>query len=209
MYIPGHFKENDRSKILDYIHNFPFGMLLKMDITNRTILHAHLPFICQVINNKIQLIGHAAAQNPVIKDFYTTDSDLVQVVFQSASGYINPKWYKSEINVPTWNYIAIDMTGTISLITNQEDKINILEKTIKRFDEQFIPQWNELPSNYLDALYKELVGFQIDITEYKANFKLSQNKSKEEQKNIAQNLQESELMESKILSQLMLKYNHE
>ncbi len=57
------------------------------------------------------------------------------IVFLGANHYISPKWYNHE-NVPTWNYIATQVKGSVELITEREELINFLSIQIDKYEDK-------------------------------------------------------------------------
>ena len=56
----------------------------------------------------------------------------------------------------------------------------------------FYEQWKNLSPEYVNGMLKAIVGFEIEVTKLEGKFKLSQNKTKNEQKNIVESLGKSE-----------------
>ena len=59
------------------------------------------------------ITGHMAYGNPQWKTFEIDENVLV--IFQGPHAYISSSWYKDE-NVPTWNYQAVHVYGTASIM---------------------------------------------------------------------------------------------
>ena len=56
------------------------------------------------------------------------------------------------------------------------------------FDPAYADQWASLSPAYRDRMLSHIVGFEIAVTRIEAKFKLSQNRTTEEQQNIIKSL---------------------
>lgn len=72
----------------------------------------------------ITLYGHFAYVNPLRQLLEKGPVDC-RIVFNCADGYVTPSVYqKKEVNgevVPTWNYVAAQLTGEMRLITTESE----------------------------------------------------------------------------------------
>lgn len=183
MYIPPKFKLKDEPQIRDYIRQYPFATLITA--ANNHPIATHLPFIIEQEGDQWYLLSHMAKANPQWK-LLETHSPLI--IFQEPHAYISPTYYDKEENVPTWNYIAVHVYGTVELLTESDEAIEVLEKTISVFEEGFQEQWENLAADYKKRLLNGLVAFRIKIQNLEAKEKLSQNKTTKEQHQISEGL---------------------
>lgn len=187
MYIPPYYKENDEQKLLEFMQSYNFATLVSTNDSN--ICATHLPFVIEKRGDKTFLVCHMAKANPQWQVF---TENQVLVIFQGPHAYISPTHYEKQQNVPTWNYIAVHATGKATLITEQTEVIALMEKTIHHFEKQFYEQWKNLSPEYVNGMLKAIVAFEIEVTKLEGKFKLSQNKTKNEQQNIVDSLGKSD-----------------
>ena len=186
--------------IREFIRKNSFGLLLTH--SDGEIHDTHTPFL---IADDGTLFGHIARANPQGKQW--EDGDQVKVVFSGPHAYISPGYYSSEFNVPTWNYTAVSITGTLSLIREEERILQFLNDLAAQ-NEPSIPPW-QVPSD--DERYQQLFSaiavFSVVPEKVEASFKLNQNKCLEDQESVinslsstgsAMDLQVAELMKLKI-----------
>ena len=64
----------------------------------------------------------------------------------------------------------------------------VLHELIGTFEPAFAEQWNGLTDEYRDSMLGHIVGFEITVTDIEAKFKLSQNRTPEEQANVIASL---------------------
>jgi transcriptional regulator len=181
MYIPPYYRNTDHETLLAFANAHPFAVICSNG--PEIPLATHLPFIIRKEEEKIILVSHFARANPHAAAL--RDNDKVLVIFSGADAYISPVHYEKKENVPTWNYIAVHMTGTIRLLHAEVEKEKILLDTILNFDPGYKKQWDELPSTYISGMMKGIVAFEIEVTNLEGKFKLSQNKTAAEQEKIS------------------------
>lgn len=184
MYIPKHYQNKNISKAVEYMRRYSFGLLTS--ISNNNIIATHLPFLIEELNGQIMLRSHLARVNPQLHG-----ETNVLVVFQGPHAYISPSWYESKQNVPTWNYIAIHVYGKLRWTEDKSDTLKLLDDTVSAFEPAYMDQWRELDKNYTDNMLDHLTAFEIDVTEVQLQEKLSQNKTRKEQKRIIQGLSQN------------------
>jgi transcriptional regulator len=56
------------------------------------------------------------------------------------------------------------------------------------FEPSYADQWASLSETYRDRMLSHIVGFEITVTKIEAKFKLSQNRTKDEQEKVIQSL---------------------
>lgn len=202
MYIPEKFAEEDFKRITALVESNPFGMLIIVDEGSPTI--SHLPFLFEPnIGSHGKLIGHMAKDNLQWKSLKEAKSVLV--VFKGAHGYISPTLYSTP-GVPTWNYAVVHLQGKPSVIEDPAGVENILNLLTTHFESSQPNPWKLSFPVEKSQLLQMIVGFEIDIKNIEAKFKLSQNKTAQEQQNIISELGKSNHIGDTYLSQFMATY---
>ena len=106
-------------------------------------------------------------------------------VFRGADAYISPNTYPSKADhhrhVPTWNYQAVHIHGTISFQHDSHSKraaVALLTRLHER-RQNGPAAWKmaDAPADYIDGMLKAIVGFAIPIDRLEGKRKLSQNRS--------------------------------
>lgn len=179
MYIPPYYEEKDFAKLIGFMQAHNFANLVS--IANNVPIATHLPFLIEERDKKVFLVSHMAKANPQWQSF--AGNELL-IIFQGPHAYISPSHYEKQQNVPTWNYIAVHAYGKATLIEDEEALTRLMERTIQQFEAGFYEQWKNLSPNYVGGMLKAIVGFEIEISKLEGKFKLSQNKTKNEQQNI-------------------------
>ncbi len=179
MYSPKYAIETDRNVIDPVIHENPFATLVFRGGDN--IQSFHLPLIMK--HNK--LIGHMAKANPA---WQALDGSSVLVIFHGPHCYISPDYYGKPGNVPTWNYISIQVRGDVKIKTDLAFLATALIELGQTQDSSFDITTNV---NEHQNLMSAIVGIEITITEIFAKFKLAQSKPEDERKNVIKHLEKS------------------
>jgi len=200
MYIPEHFKEIDLERIAAVIKDNAFGMLVTAPGGMPFV--SHLPFIYeQGAHGHGKLLGHLARANP--QGQHLAAGDEVLVVIQGPHAYVSPSWYASP-GVPTWNYAVVHLRGKPRLIENEYELTDLVER-LTRIHESGLPvPWSsDLIADRRPKLLNMIVGFEIEITDVQAKFKLSQNRPLEDQRRVMEALGNSEDMIEVAVAKLM------
>lgn len=179
MYIPKINLMTDRQEAIRFMKRYNFATIVtvKDGASNAT----HLPFVIEQRGDSIVLISHFAKANPQASEL---SGCKPLVIFAEPHAYISTKHYEHSENVPTWNYIAVHAYGSATLLETEGDKIQVLEKSIKFFEADYMEQWNALSENYKYGLIKGITAFEIVVEDLQAKKKISQNRSPKEQNNI-------------------------
>jgi len=173
MYIPGLFKLTDSETIRQFINDNGFGILINS--VNGKIWATHIPMLLEKDKDQKDILtGHLSKANIQWKEF--EKSQEVLVVFPGNHSYISSSWYDHE-NVPTWNYLAVHVYGTIHFIEGDELKEE-LAKIVNKY-ESGMPNpvsVDRMTESFVQREMKGIVGFKISISEIQAAQKLSQNR---------------------------------
>ncbi|MEA1024820.1 FMN-binding negative transcriptional regulator [Bacillus subtilis] len=199
MYIPKYYKVTNINEIWDFVKENPFGTI----VTTRKgkPIATHLPLQLVQEGDTYFITGHIAYGNPQWRTFETSEDVLV--MFQGPHAYISSSWYKQE-NVPTWNYQAVHVYGTASILNEEElkqDLTSLLQKYEKHRENPVL--WDRLSPQLLEQELKGIVGFKIRVQEIQAANKLSQNRNEEDYQNIVNKLYEEKDINSQQMAQLM------
>lgn len=186
MYIPSHYKSEDIKKALEFARRFNFGLLTS--VQNSKVTVTHLPFIIEESNGEIIVTSHMARANSQWENMEEQD---VLVVFSEPHAYISPRLYEKVLNVPTWNYLAVHMTGQVEIVSDEVEMMSLMESMIKTFDPSYIEQLKKLPDSYMSGMMRGVVGFKIKVDDIQFKEKLSQNKTDVERSRIVNSLRKS------------------
>ncbi|MFD0749535.1 FMN-binding negative transcriptional regulator [Mucilaginibacter calamicampi] len=186
MYIPKINLMTEPQEAISFMQRYNFATIVtvKDGVPNAT----HLPFVIEQRGEKIVLISHFAKANPQADELLGCKP---LVIFAEPHAYISTRHYEHDVNVPTWNYIAVHAYGHAVLLESEEEKIAVLERSINAFEAEYMQQWNALPHDYKYGLMKGITAFEIVVDDLQAKKKLSQNRSDKERRSIIEELGKS------------------
>jgi transcriptional regulator len=199
MYVPKHYQNHNEAEIRDFIEQNGFGILVTKG--DAKLLATHIPIELSADGSKLQ--GHISKANPQWKNF--TSGDEVLSIFTGPHAYISSSWYDHE-NVPTWNYIAVHVYGTIEMIEGERlhASLKTLVDKYERHQEKpvAIESYSE---GYFERQLRGLVGFEISISSIEAAYKLSQNRDAKNHSAIVDQLEKQNQHDSTTIAQAMKK----
>ena len=172
MYLPGHYAVTDRQKLHDFIKENGFGILFSG--TGPEPVASHLPFILDDgAGEQGTLLAHMARANDQWKQ---ASGQPVLAVFQGPHTYVSPTWYQDADTVPTWNYVAVHVYGTLRVVEDQTRLQRIIELITDYYESSQTPPWRaEFTSDYSQRMLKRIVAFEIEIEKIQGKWKLNQN----------------------------------
>jgi transcriptional regulator len=200
MYIPKAFEVNDKTKLVNFIRDNSFGILFSQEESGP--LATHLPFLMDAKTGENGvLIGHMAKQNP---HWNKLNGKEVLVVFPGPHAYISASWYNEPNTVPTWNYVAVHVYGTVRIIEKNEERVERMEKMVNFYESSMPTPWNaQFNDEFIDRLMNGIVVFEISINKMEGKWKLSQNHSIERQQNVINGLKASNKYDSATIAKMM------
>ena len=177
MYIPKHFEITDETEISKFIEANSFGQLISLIDTE--IVSTHIPFLFDAESRV--LLAHMAKANP---QWQQIQEQKVLVTLQGEHAYISPCWYESA-GVPTWNYQAVHIRGIAESFTDPKKLKRVVDKLTEQNESGYPDPWQ---SDYAASMLRGIIGIEISITSIQCKFKLSQNRSVQDQSNVKEQL---------------------
>ncbi|GAA1124915.1 FMN-binding negative transcriptional regulator [Microbacterium natoriense] len=148
-----------------------------MSAGSEGLVASHYAVLLDESRDDLTIVAHVGRPDDLIHGL--GDRELL-VVFQGPHGYISPGWYGDVQAVPTWNYVAVHLSG-IPEILSPEENLEVLDRLVDRFEGR-MPEprrmW-ERPNDesFVQRLAAGTVGFRLTPTRVVAKRKLSQNKA--------------------------------
>jgi transcriptional regulator len=191
VYIPEHFRARDHADTIGFMRANPFAILVSSAGASpgASPFATHLPLVIREAGEQLILRGHVAKANPHWR--YLEQQPRCLTIFHGPHSYISPTNYATRENVPTWNYGAVHVYGNARVFAEPEELLGVLHELIPLFEPAYAEQWASLSPEYRQRMLGHIVGFEITATEIETKFKLSQNRTREEQQNVIHSLSAS------------------
>jgi transcriptional regulator len=131
---------------------------------------------------------HLARGNALTKHLNGMDA---LIVVSGPDAYISPDWYDGPDQVPTWNYLSVEMEGPVRAM--DADGLTALLDDLSRVNEaRLAPKapWtrDKMNASKFDSMLGAIVGFEMEVKAWRPTFKLSQNKTDVERLRVADEL---------------------
>ena len=142
---------------------------------------AHVPMLAY---GEDDIRFHLARSNALTKHL---DGARALITINGPDGYVSPRWYDNRDTVPTWDYAALELEGTVSRLSD-DDLETLLQDVITTFEGRIDGEpWlaSESSEKVWSGLFKGIAGFSLKVEERRPTFKLSQKKSEGERARIA------------------------
>jgi transcriptional regulator len=132
---------------------------------------------------------HLARGNALTKHLNGMDA---LIVVSGPDAYISPDWYDGPDQVPTWNYLSVEMEGPVRAM--DADGLMALLDDLSRVNEaKLTPKapWtrDKMNASKFDSMLGAITGFEMEVKAWRPTFKLSQNKSEVERLRVADELE--------------------
>jgi transcriptional regulator len=184
VYIPEHFRNEDRATALAFMRANPFAILISN--TDEGPFATHVPVMIRESAEHLTIRGHVAKANPHWR--YLQNDPACLMIFHGPHAYISPSNYDTREAVPTWNYGAVHIYGNATTYSEPDQLLNVLHDLIPTFEAAYEEHWANLSEAYQHRMLSHIVGFEIAVTKLEAKFKLSQNRTRNEQQHIIDSL---------------------
>ena len=138
-------------------------------------LMTHVPFLLSDDGTMADL--PLARSNAVIAAGLPAQAMLAVI---GPDAYVSPDWYGMADQVPTWNYIAVHLRGTLVQLPDEamDCHVNALSD---RFEARLAPKpvWKstKMGDGVMDRMKRMILPFRLNITTVDGTWKLNQNKT--------------------------------
>jgi transcriptional regulator len=166
------FRQTEPLQALAFARSRSFGTLAIS--SEGAPLMAHVPVLISADGTQVEM--HLLRSNPISRACQTPrDATLVVL---GPDGYISPDWYGVEDQVPTWNYVAVQFTGTLHL-RPEGDLEDLLARQSAAL-EAFLPKqpWtmDKMSPDTKSRFLRVILPFRLEVADIQSTFKLNQNK---------------------------------
>jgi transcriptional regulator len=187
LYIPSHFRIDDRDVLREFIEANAFGTLVTAGPGGLHV--SHIPFIVETGEGaSLRLLGHVARANPQAKALESATH--VVAIFQGPHGYVSPTWYENHPAVPTWNYAVAHVHGRVTPMDDAGLR-DLVSRLAAKYEAGRPNAWSleGAPADFIEKLLHVITGFSIAVERIEGKFKLSQNRPGDDAKRVIEALE--------------------
>jgi transcriptional regulator len=109
------------------------------------------------------------------------------VLVNGPDAYVSPRWYADQKQVPTWNYVALELLGPVRRMT-EDGLVALLDALAARHEARIEGEpWTraKMDEAVFGKMLGAIVGFEMEVRAWRPTFKLSQNKSADDRATVA------------------------
>jgi transcriptional regulator len=189
MYIPHFNAMDDPDEIRRFVESVGSAEIVTVG-ADGTPVATLLPILWSA--DGATVIAHMARANPHWR--VIADGSPCLAIIAGPQAYISPAWYAAKAEhgrvVPTWNYSAVHLTGTVRVHDYPEWTREAVTSLTDRHEMPREEPWavTDAPSTYIDKNLKAIVGLELTVTRVEAKAKLSQNRSAADQTGVVAGL---------------------
>ena len=167
------YHDADRAQNLDFARTRAFGVLAVS--TAEAPLISHVPFLLSEDGTSADL--HLVRSNPITRVLKSPQAARLAV--SGPDGYVSPDWYGLADQVPTWNYVAVHLTGRLEQ-RPQDELLGLLDRQSAFYEARLLPKppWHsdKMEPEALERMMRMIVPVRLSIETVEGTWKLSQNK---------------------------------
>jgi transcriptional regulator len=138
------------------------------------------------------VVAHMARANPQWRELVPGSAALL--ICAGPQAYISPSWYAAKYEhgrvVPTWNYSAVHLSGTVRVHEDPDWLADAVETLTAVHEHGRAQPWSpaDAPAPYIRGQLKGIVGLEISVLRVEAKAKLSQNRSPADRRGVIDGL---------------------
>jgi transcriptional regulator len=209
VYVPAHFKpsEADVQELLAHL-----GAADLITVTASGLLATMLPLVFDAPGSRPDagpagsLLGHVARNN---RQWREPALGEALVIARGPDAYVSPQWYPTKREhgrvVPTWNYSAVHLSGTVRVHHEPEWLHEAVERLTVEHEHSRAQPWQltDAPGPYIQGQLAGIVGLEISVQRVEAKAKLSQNRSLADRRGVVDGLRAEEGAEAAAVADAM------
>ncbi len=166
------FHSADHAKDIALARERGFGVLALC--TTSLPLLSHVPFLLTEDGRSADL--HLVRSNPIAR---LGGTNPAVIAVSGPDGYVSPDWYGVPDQVPTWNYVAVHLSGTLEPLPPEEMRA-MLDRQSAAYEARLAPKpvWQtpKMTPEVLERMMRMILPFRLHVERIEATWKLSQNK---------------------------------
>jgi transcriptional regulator len=184
------YHDADAARNLAFARDVGFGVLAVNGAAAPML--SHVPFLLSDDGAIVDL--HLVRSNPIARALKSPMT--ASIAISGPHGYISPDWYGVVDQVPTWNYVAVHLTGQLEL-RPQDELRDLLDRQSGHFENLLLPKtpWrtDKMTPEVMDKMMRQIVPIRMTVTGVDGTWKLNQNKADDVRLRAADGVQSNDL----------------
>ncbi|MDX3908345.1 MAG: FMN-binding negative transcriptional regulator [Sphingobium sp.] len=165
------FAWTDRTAMRGFVEQVGLGAIFAATPEGLRVAHAPVLFLSD------DCVGfHLSRHSPLAA--HLMDGDALFVA-QGPHAYVSPDWYGMEDQVPTWNYVAVELEGHAKAM-DRERLVALIDAISARHEARLAPkkEWTreKMRDGLFDRMLGGIIGCSFTIREWRGTMKIGQNK---------------------------------
>ena len=170
------FREDDQARALVTARERGFGVLTAAGPagTSGGVLASHVPFVLDATT----VAAHLSRGGALARHLRQRPTQALLIV-SGPDAYISPDWYGVDDQVPTWNYVAVHLRGTLRLLPDEALGPH-LERLAAEHEARLAKRpWtiDKMTPGLPERMMRQIVPIEMTVATVEATFKLNQNKA--------------------------------
>ncbi|MEM1285694.1 MAG: FMN-binding negative transcriptional regulator [Pseudomonadota bacterium] len=195
------FRKPDEARNIAFVRERAFGVLAVNAEDGPRL--SHVPLVLSEDGRQAEL--HLVRSNPILRLLETPQPAVVAV--SGGDAYVSPDWYQVDDQVPTWNYVAVHLRGTMGKLP-QDALHGVLARLSDHQETKLLPKkpWtsDKMDQTIYGKMQRQIVPVQLDVAHIDGTWKLSQNKPDDVRLRAADGVEEAGIgLETTPLSAMM------
>lgn len=202
------FHWDDREEMLAFVGERAFATIAAS--VDGTIAFAQAPVLVEradpgasdVAARVDRLRFHLSRANRLVKALPLRAS----IIVGGPDTYVSPDWYDEADQVPTWNYVSVELAGELRA-TDAAERLEIVTRLSAEHEGRIAGKrpWtpDKMTAAVLAAKLEGIVGISLAIESIRGTRKLSQNKSETARAGVVQALTDSPREADRTIARLM------
>lgn len=164
-----------------YARDRAFGVLA-VAAPDAAPMLSHVPFLLSEDGSMAEM--HLVRSNPIARALQRDPKSPLptRIAVSGPDSYVSPDWYGMEDQVPTWNYVAVHLTGMLEA-QPEGTLADLLDRQSAFFEDRLTPKvpWTmeKVSDEAKTRLMRMIMPCRLRITGVDGTWKLSQNKPDE------------------------------
>ena len=169
------FRQIPTQRSAAFAREIEFGMLVVA--AEAAPLISHVPFLLSADGASAEF--HLVRSNPIVRVLRDGPVEA-RLAIQGPHSYISPDWYGVDDQVPTWNYVAVHLTGEVTL-TDENGMRDLLDRQSAAHESRLSPKpaWttSKMSAGVMERMMRQIVPACLHVEGIDGTWKFSQNKA--------------------------------